>query len=266
MPKLILGAPDAIIARFCCDHLGADYIWASSFVISSMLGMPDEGMNNISNFLPLLKGIVLGSTNPVILDFDIGGKDLAEFQKNLESLASLKLGGVCIEDEGWPKKNAMFSGLKRNLASSSLMVEKIKMAKSLIGSGVLVIARTHSLIAEEPIDDLQKRIREYQDAGADILCVHYTKNDWEWYKKVMDNLDIKIPLLLILSNFSFLPKSLSDFDYILFPNQIYRIMLYSILNKLGGESNQKVLDFSKHEMVETKVLFNIIENINHGII
>lgn len=265
MPKLILGAPDAITARFCCESLGADYIWASSFIISSMLGLRDEGMNHIDNFLPLLKGIILGATNPVILDFDIGGRDLVEFKDNIESLKSLQLGGVCIEDEGWLKKNAMLSGFKRTLSSSSQMCQKIKMVKSSMGLDSLVIARTHSLIAKEPVSELQERILNYQDAGADILCIHYTENDWEWYKKVIDNLNIKIPILLILSNFSFLPKTPSDFEYVLFPNQIYRMMIYSILNKMKKGNEEKVLNFTDHKMVETKDIFEIIENINHGI-
>ena len=261
MSKLILGAPDAITARFCCERLGAQYIWASSFVMSSMLGLRDEGMINIDNFISLLKGIVSGATKPVLLDFDVGGKSIDEFRRNLESLQSLKLGGVCIEDENWPKKNAMLSGAQRTLASSLLMTEKIKMAKRLMGPDSLVVARTHSLIAKESVSALQNRVKNYQAAGADVLCVHYTDNDWKWYKRRIDGLSVKIPLLLILSNFNFSPKSLPDFDYVLFPNQVYRIMLYPILNKLESVAPGRMLSFRKCEIIETKALFGIVEDI-----
>lgn len=42
-PYLILGAVDAITA-YQCSKMGADYIWASSFVMSTMLGFHDRGI------------------------------------------------------------------------------------------------------------------------------------------------------------------------------------------------------------------------------
>lgn len=129
MSKLIIGAPDAITARLCCEELDADHIWASSFIMSSVLGLKDEGMVNIKDFLPLLKGIIKGVTKSVVLDFDVGGKDISEFESNLVLLKPLGLAGICIEDESWPKRNAMLSGAERRLMPPSRMVEKINKAK-----------------------------------------------------------------------------------------------------------------------------------------
>ena len=78
-PKIILGAVDAITA-YLCSKAGADYIWASSFVMSTMAGLQDKGMVNIKYFLPLIKSLIKGSICPVILDFDVGGRNFFEYR------------------------------------------------------------------------------------------------------------------------------------------------------------------------------------------
>lgn len=260
MSKLIIGAPDAITAHYASEKLGADYIWASSFIMSSILGLKDEGMVYIKDFLPLLKGIIRGATKPVILDFDVGGKNLSEFKSNLALLKPLQLGGVCIEDESWPKKNAMLSKANRKLVPASAMAEKIRKSKEILPSETLVIARTHSLIVGESVSELQERVNIYQEAGADVLCIHYTSNDWEWYAKTIGALDIVKPLLLILSNFNFVPASLRSFNYVLYPNQIYRMMLYGFADRARRKMSSP--NFKGEKMVETKNIFDLIDYIH----
>lgn len=126
----------------------------------------------------------------------------------------------------------------------------------------MVIARTHSLIARETMSKLQERINMYQAAGADILCIHYTDNDWEWYIKTVGALNITKPLLLILSNFNFVPTSSHFFDYVLFPNQIYRMMLHALPHR--AEQRKGSLSFDKNKVVETKTVFGLIDSINES--
>src|SRR3989344_4541797 len=82
----------------------------------------------------------------------------------LEKIKKLRLGGVCIEDEGWPKVNAMLESPSRKLISPEKMAQKIIMTKKILKSGTLVIARSHSLIAKESLVDLQNRIDNYTRA------------------------------------------------------------------------------------------------------
>lgn len=261
---IILGAVDAISA-YWCSRIGVDYIWASSFVMSAMLGLQDKGMVNIKNFLPMINSLIKGSTCPVILDFDIGGRNPFEYRSQLKHLKNLSLGGICIEDEKWPKYNAMLKSPTKNLIPPKMVALKISIAKKILNPKTLIIARTHSLIRNEPIIKLQRRIHTYQNAGADVICIDYTNKDWKFYEKVIDSLNISKPLMVIFSKQDFLPKSIlsnAKIKFILFPNQIYRVMLYPIL-QLGKNRcfRVKSLNFGK-KLIGVKYIFKILNEIN----
>ncbi len=119
-PFLVLGASDAITARLSWIK-GADYIWANSFVLSGLLGFKDEGMVNIEHYLSLLKGLIKASAAPVILDLDIIGRNDKECNFQLNLLKNLSLAGVCVEDEKWPKANAMLNPDSRKLANQTIL-------------------------------------------------------------------------------------------------------------------------------------------------
>jgi phosphoenolpyruvate phosphomutase len=258
---IILGAVDAISAYYCSKN-GADYIWASSFVISTMLGLQDKGMVKIKYMLPLIKSLIKGSSCPVILDLDVGGRNLSEYRSQLDFLKSLSLGGICIEDENYPKVNAMLKTPIRHLIPPEKMALKIKIAKETLDSKWLIIARTHSLIAKEPFSLLQKRVSFYSKAGADILCIHYTGNSWDFYSRIINNLNSLKPLGVILSKINYIPKPLlfnSKIKFFFFPNQIYRLMLKPIF-KIKRKNFLKNL--KNEEIINVKKIFKIIDEIN----
>lgn len=257
---IVLGATDAITA-YICSKIGADYIWVSSFVLSSMMGLPDQGMVNIKDKLPLITSILKGATCPVFLDFDVGGKNLSEYRSQLKLVRNLPLGGICIEDEKWPKYNAMLKSPTRNLISPRTMAFKITIAKKVLTPRTIIIARTHSLIRGERIIKLQQRINSYQNAGADVICIHYTNKDWKFYEKVLNTLNISKPLMIIFSRQEFPPQFIHSnpkIKFIVFPNQIYRIILHPI-NSL----KIKNIDiFNKNKPMKVKEIFKMINEIN----
>lgn len=260
---LILGAADAITARLAWSR-NADYIWASSFVLSSSLGFKDEGIINISDYLPLLRGLIRASSAPVILDMDIIGRDKKECLKQLNLLKELPLGGVCIEDEGWPKFNAMLASDLRKLISIEKMSEKISIAKKVLHPKCMVIARTHSFLINEPQHLLQKRIDSYTDAGADIICIHYVGKDWKLYKETISKLKIKRPLMVIFSKSMALPRDLdyTKIRYVLFPNQLYRMMLYPVTKFCTNHNKKKLINFEKEKLVDVDYIFKLANEIN----
>ena len=145
------------------------------------------------------------------------------------------------------------------------MAQKISMAKRILSPDIIVIARTHSLIVNESLSELQNRIDSYTKAGADVLCVHYTGGKWDYYKRVIDKFKISRPLMVIFSKSNFLPKVLdySKIRYVLFPNQFYRMMMRPILD---FKNNQKGLDkssieFKPQKLIDTREIFNIISKI-----
>jgi len=265
-PKIILGAIDSITA-YLCSKGGADYIWASSFLMSTMAGLEDKGMVDIKYFLPLITFLIKGSACPVILDFDVGGRNFSEYRSQINFLKNLPLGGICIEDEKWPKINAMLKSSVRQLISPEKMALKIKIARKTLDSKQLIIARTHSLIKKEPLNKLQHRINIYQDAGADVICIHFTEPSFDFYQKTLRKLSLQRPLLFIASSFIPPLKLLKNFNvkYILFPNQIYRMMLYPIFS--FTKRNRFLDDLLKSfkntkQIISIKEVFKIIESIN----
>ncbi len=265
-PKIIFGAVDAITA-YLCSKAGADYIWVSSFVISTMAGLRDKGMVNIKYFLPLIKSLIKGSICPVILDFDVGGRNFFEYRSQINLLKNLPLRGICIEDEGWQKVNAMLKSPTRHLIPPKKMALKIKIAKEILDSKWLIIARTHSLIKKEAFIKLQHRINVYQNAGADIICIHYTEPSFDFYQKILRRLSFQRPLLFIASSFTPPLELFKNFNvkYILFPNQIYRMMLYPVFSFTNrNKSLENLLKSFKNvkQLIGTKKVFKIIEDIN----
>jgi len=265
-PKIILGAVDFITA-YLCSKASADYIWASSFIMSAMAGLQDKGMVNIKYFLPLITSLIKGSTCPVILDFDVGGRNLSEYRSQVNFLKNLPLGGICIEDEKWPKVNAMLKSPVRHLVSPEKMALKIKIARETLDSKQLIIARTHSLIKKEPFIRLQHRIDIYQNAGADVICVHYTEPHFDFYQEILRKISFRRPLLFILSSFVPPLELFRNFNvkYILFPNQIYRMMLYPVFHFISRNRSLENLVKSfknKKELISTKEIFKITEDIN----
>lgn len=264
--NLIVGAADAISAFELSRNQHVDYIWASSFVMSAMLGLQDDGMVNIKIYLPLIRALVRASRCPVILDFDIGGRNIVEYRKNLLLLKKIKIGGVCIEDEHWPKMNAMLSHERRRLISPSFMAERIRIAKKVLGRHMVVIARTHSLLLDETSILLQERINKYQSAGANALCIHYTGKAWRWYQRRLFQLAIAKPLMLILSRENVMPRPLlshPQIQFVLYPNQLYRVMI-NAARRFSHQNNliKTKQDFVNLSMVRVDELFNIIKKIN----
>ncbi len=260
---LILGASDAIVARLA-QKSGADYIWASSFVLSSSLGFKDEGIVAISNYIPLLNGLIKASNAPVIMDLDIIGCNKKECLNNLHLLKKLSLGGVCIEDEGWPKYNAMLATSPRKLISAGQMSNKIAAARKILPPKCLIIARTHSLIANEPKAMLQERINSYTRAGADVICVHYVRKNWSIYNKAISELKINRPLMTILSKSMMLPKDLdySKIKFVLFPNQLYRMMLHPVIKFCNKRNKKNYINFEKENLVDVDCIFKLVDEIN----
>lgn len=264
--KFIIGATDAITAFKVSNNRHVDYIWASSFIMSAMLGLRDDGIVNIKTYLPLIRAFIKASRCPVILDFDVGGKNVVDYKRNLLLLKKIKIGGVCIEDEHWPKVNAILDHGGIKLISPSSMAEKIRTAKKILGRRTLVIARTHSLLIGEDRTLLQKRVNEYQSAGADVLCIHYTGKTWERYKKRLHELTITKPLMLILSRRNDVPRCLSSqplIRFILYPNQLYRMMVNTAVKFSHWKFSVNIKEyFVNRRMVRVDELFSIIRKIN----
>jgi len=254
--KLILGAFDAVTARLC-KQKGADYIWASSLVSSAIEGREDTGITDAKVFSHFIENLNKGFES-VIVDFDIGGRHEEELYSNAKVMKELKVKGVCIEDEDFPKINAMIASEKRKLIDSNVMAKKLSIFREVLDESSLVIARTHSLIANESLNELQDRVNVYSSAGADVIVIHYTGGDWDYYEKTISEINCSKPLMILLSKEDRIPDQLSkiqNLEYIAFPNQLYRTMLGALVNI----ERQHMIEGKKWEkLITTDEFFNLI--------
>ncbi len=237
-----LGATDAITA-YICEQMGADFLWISSFIFSSIFGEKDNDTMNIENYAPILKSLENASRLPIIFDFGARGRNSREYISQLRFLKQFSLKGICIEDERNPKTNAMVVSSSRQLLGMGEMCKKILLARHILGPNSFIIARTHSLIVNESKEILQDRISLYIKAGADAICLHHTIGQWGKYRRLLDSLKITKPLVLLLSKYDRLPKFLPyrAIKFVVFPNQIYRMMISPILKFIDRNENSPSL-------------------------
>lgn len=261
-PKIIIGAPDALTAHLCRTELKANYIWASSLILSALAGKKDDGIEDISQLQSYIASLVKGGEQ-VIVDFDIAGRDMTEVNKNLLILSELRVAGVSIEDEGYPKINAML-GAKRTLIDPRFMAQKLAAARHSLGDDALVIGRIHSYIAGESVEKAQERVNVYERAGANAICVHYTGPNWSNYLQYLHQLRINAQKVLILPKVEKVPKELLNepWDYVIWPNQIYRLMLKGVEALNHRADNKDWRSWQWPGLSSTVNVFSLVETIN----
>lgn len=253
-PLVVVGVPDAFVAGQISRSYEVDYIWVSSLVLSAMHGTKDNGIGHFEEYMPLVRGITTRSSCPVIIDADIGGRDMIEMERNMRSLLAAGVGGVCLEDEPYPKTNAMLQNVGAALIPIEAMVEKISLAKKVFeNTETLIIARSHTLITGESLSTSQARVDAYAGAGADALCMHYTEGNWGWYSEMISSLRLPLPLFLILSKENTVPRAMQtnpNVGFVVFPNQIYRRMTHSL---------EKGMLFEDDTMTKTRELLDQVK-------
>ena len=168
------GAHDAASARVAQD-VGFDAIWSSSFGISIANCVPDESILSMKDFLDVTRSISTAVSVPVIADCDTGYGDEYNVAYAVQRFEAAGVSGICIEDQKFPKRCSLFpSG--QELAPVKEFIAKIRAAKRAQKSpDFFLIARTEALITGAGLEKAEFRAREYAQAGADAVLVHWNQ-------------------------------------------------------------------------------------------
>src|SRR5688500_13483969 len=135
------GAHDAITARLAERH-GFDALWASGLGISAAHGVPDDGTLGMAEFLAAAKVIDGASALPVIADCDTGFGDADEFANAVREYGRAGIAAMCIEDQGFPKRNSLDERAEHRLASVEEFCAKLRAGKDAqTSSEVVLVAR-----------------------------------------------------------------------------------------------------------------------------
>ena len=170
------GAYNPLTAKLIAE-ISFDGVYISGGVMANDLGVPDIGLTTLNQVSYRASQISRVTDLPSIVDADTGFGDC---KKTIKVFEKLGLSGCHIEDQIDLKRCGHLDN--KELIPLDEMVKKIKIAvDSKKDKNFLIIARTDANTVEG-IDKTIKRIKAYEDAGADVIFPEAMKDEQEFEK------------------------------------------------------------------------------------
>ena len=174
-PLLVAGVHDALSAMVA-EQAGFKAVWASSFGLSAVAGLPDLNLLSMTEVLTAMRQIRGAINIPVIADCDSGyGNELNAYRMGREFHRSL-LTVICIEDNPFPKRCSLYDG-DRRLEPLEHHASRIRALREGATEEAFIIARTEALTAGATIREALERANAYVEAGADAILVQTKSKD-----------------------------------------------------------------------------------------
>ncbi|MFZ6046189.1 oxaloacetate decarboxylase [Pseudomonas sp. CR3202] len=181
---------DPMSARIAAD-LGFEVgILGGSVASLQVLAAPDFALITLSEFVEQATRIGRVSRLPVIADADHGYGNALNVMRTVVELERAGIAALTIEDTLLP---AQFGRKSTDLIPVEEGVGKIRAAlEARVDPDLAIIARTNAGVLE--VDEVIKRTKAYQAAGADGICMVGVA-DFEHLEKIAEHLSI--PLMLV---------------------------------------------------------------------
>ncbi|MFI8745455.1 oxaloacetate decarboxylase [Pseudomonas sp. NPDC077186] len=181
---------DPMSARIAADLDFEVGILGGSVASLQVLGAPDFALISLSEFVEQATRIGRVARLPVIADADHGYGNALNVMRTVVELERAGVAALTIEDTLLP---AQFGRKSTDLISVEEGVGKIRAAlEARIDPDLAIIARSHAGVLE--IDEVIRRTRAYQAAGADAICLVGVK-DFAHLERIAENLSV--PLMLV---------------------------------------------------------------------
>jgi phosphoenolpyruvate phosphomutase len=165
------GAHDSLSAALVEEN-GFDAVWASSFAISAVNGLPDISLLSMTDYLSTASKMAASCSIPVLADCDTGFGGIPNVTYLVQRYEAAGIAGVCIEDKTFPKTNSLIDN-RQDLLDVDEFARKIEAAKRAQDDpDFVVVARTEALINGAGMGEALHRANRYVDAGADAILVH----------------------------------------------------------------------------------------------
>jgi phosphoenolpyruvate phosphomutase len=224
------GAHDAASAKIA-QCVGFDAIWASSFGISVANCVPDESVLSMKDFLDVTRSISTAVSIPVIADCDTGYGNEANVAYAVQRFEAAGASGICIEDQKSPKSCSLFANGQK-LAPVREFTAKIRAAKRAQKSpDFVLIARTEALITGAGLGIAEFRAREYAQAGADAVLIHWNQASPQPIIDFLGRWTLKTPVVVIPTTYgSITAQKLEELNakMVIYANQGIRCALQAI--------------------------------------
>ncbi|WP_220804282.1 oxaloacetate decarboxylase [Pseudomonas sp. NCCP-436] len=181
---------DPLSARIAADLEFEVGILGGSVASLQVLGAPDFALITLSEFVEQAARIGRVARLPVIADADHGYGNALNVMRTVVELERAGVAALTIEDTLLP---AQFGRKSTDLISIEEGVGKILAAlEARIDPELAIIARSHAGVLE--LEELIRRTRAYQEAGADAICLVGVK-DFEHLEQIAEGL--RVPLMLV---------------------------------------------------------------------
>lgn len=165
-PFILANAWDAGSAKMLAA-LGAEAIGTSSAAHAFTLGRPDGGLVSRDEALAHAAELVAATPLPVSGDFENGfGDEPAVVAETVRLSADVGLAGISIEDTAFPSGESYgFEAAVERVAAA------VEAARALSADFVLLARADGVMIGNYDVDEAIRRIKAYEEAGADSVYV-----------------------------------------------------------------------------------------------
>jgi phosphoenolpyruvate phosphomutase len=191
----IVGAHNALGARLA-ERAGFDGVWASGLEVSASHGVPDADILTMSELLDVSAAMAAAVHVPVVSDCDAGYGNVPQVMSMVRRYEAAGIAAVTIEDKVFPKVNS-FAQAHQELASVSAFCAKISAAVGARTRGLVVVARTETLIAGRSVTEALDRCHAYEDAGADAVLIHAKDKNPDAVLEFLERWDSSLPVVVV---------------------------------------------------------------------
>ena len=224
-PLQIVGTINAYTALLA-KRAGFHAIYLSGAgVANASYGLPDLGITTLNDVLEDVKRITSAVDLPLLVDIDTGWGSAFNISRTIREMIKAGAAGVHMEDQVQAKRCGHRPG--KAIVETSEMVDRIKAAvDAKTDPAFTIMARTDAL-ASEGLDATLDRIKQYVDAGADMIFFEGVRELSQY--QALTNI-CKLPVLANITEFGVTPlftkEQLSEVGVrmILYPLSAFRAM------------------------------------------
>jgi methylisocitrate lyase len=160
------GAFNPLSARLI-EKQGFDGVYISGAVMSAELGLPDIGLTTLTEVRNRAEQISRMTQLPTLVDADTGFGEAMNLARTVQELEAAGVSAIHIEDQVNPKRCGHLDG--KLVVDSTTAIQRISAAvNARLDESLIIMART-DMRATDGLDAAIERMRQLEDAGADLL-------------------------------------------------------------------------------------------------
>ncbi|KAL4476490.1 hypothetical protein ABPG74_010223 [Tetrahymena malaccensis] len=188
------------------EETGFKGIWGSGLSISAAMGVRDSNEASYTQVLEVLEFMSDRTKIPILLDGDTGYGNYNNARRLVKKLEQRNIGGVCLEDKIFPKRNSLLDGGRQELAPIQEFCSKIKACKDTQqDADFQVVARVEAFIAGWGLEEALKRAEAYREAGADAILMHSKLKEPSEIEAFMKEWKNRSPVIIVPTNYYTVP-------------------------------------------------------------